>query len=155
DLDALRLRRLARLLTVRDSVRVAGEHVADLALVEADGLRDAQRKEERAGLLSVRIVGRVDDLLRRHEAQEAEQVDRAPDGRVEEAPPLSGEGVRGVREVGVAGGGEDRLRPGVVVSELFESRRDRRQAAAGMDEDRDAAVGRECEDGDEALVVWE
>ena len=39
------------------------------------------------------------------------------------------------------------------VDEALEPRRDRRQAAAGVDEDRDAALGREREDGREPLVV--
>ena len=48
-LDPLRLRRLERLLAVGDPVRVAREHVPDLALVEAGRLRGAQREEDRAG----------------------------------------------------------------------------------------------------------
>ncbi len=39
------------------------------------------------------------------------------------------------------------------VDEALEPFRDRRQAAAGVDEDRDAALGREREDGREPLVV--
>ncbi len=154
-LDPLRRRRLERLLAVGDPVRVAREHVPHLALVEADGLRDAQREEERAGLPAVRIVGRVDDLLRRHETQEAEEVDGAPDGRVEEDAALAREAVREIREVGDAGVREDQLRAGVVVDELLQPRGDRRQAAAGVDEDRHAALGREREDRDEPLVVRE
>ena len=50
---------------------------------------------------------------------------------------------------------EDQLRAGVVVDELLQPRGDRRQAAAGVDEDRDAALGREREHRDEALVVRE
>ena len=39
------------------------------------------------------------------------------------------------------------------VDEPLERRRDRRQAAAGVDEDRDASLGRQREDGREPLVV--
>ena len=43
--------------------------------------------------------------------------------------------------------------PRVRVDEALERLRDRRQAAAGVDEDRDAALGRQREDGREPLVV--
>ncbi len=114
-----------------------------------------EREEERAELLAVRVVGRVDDLLGRHEAQQAEEVDRAPDGRVEEDAALAREAVGEIREVGDAGVGEDQLRAGVVVDELLEPGGDRRQAAAGVDEDRHVPLGREREDGNEPLVVRE
>ena len=58
-----------------------------------------------------------------------------------------------VGEVGDAGVGEDQLRARVRVDEALEAGRDRRQAPAGMDEDRDAALGGEREDGCEPLVV--
>ena len=71
-----------------------------------------------AGLPAVRVVGGVDDLLRRDEPEEAEQVDRAPDRGVEEdarACPRSGR--RAFGEVGDPGVGEDQLRPRVRVDE--------------------------------------
>jgi hypothetical protein len=43
--------------------------------------------------------------------------------------------------------GEDELGPLVRVDESLERLRDGRQAAAGVDEDRDAALGRQREDG--------
>ena len=51
------------------------------------------------------------------------------------------------------GVGEDQLRAGVRVDETLEPFGDRRQAAAGVDQDRDAALGGEREDGGEPLVV--
>ena len=150
---ALRLRRLERLLAVCDPVRVAGEHVPQLPVVEARGARDPRREEQRAGLLAVRVVRGVDDLLGRHEPQQSEQVDRAPDRGVEEDAALAREAVREVGEVGDPGVGEDQLRAGVRVDEALEPFRDRRQAATGVDQDRNAALGGEREDGSEPLVV--
>ena len=45
--------------------------------------------------------------------------------------------------------------PGCELDEALEAGRDRRQPAAGVDEDRYAAFGRECENGREPLVVEE
>ena len=126
DVGALRLRRLERLLAVRDPVRVAREHVPQLPVVEARDAGDARRKEQRAGLLAVGVVRGVDDLLRRHEPQQPEQVDGAPDRGVEEDAALAREAVREVGEVGDAGVGEDELGPLVRVDESLERLRDGR-----------------------------
>ena len=61
---------------MRDAL--SAEHSADLSLVEAGESRRAQRHQQRRRLPAVRVVGRVDDLLRRHLAVEVEQVDGAP-----------------------------------------------------------------------------
>ena len=66
DLGPLWLRRLERRLAVGDPVRVAGEDLAQLLLAQPGRARGAQRDQQRRRLLSVRVVGRVDDLLRRH-----------------------------------------------------------------------------------------
>ncbi len=155
DVGPTRLRRLERLLAARDSGRVACEHRPKLGFVEAGGARDTQREQERAGLSAVRVVRGVDDLLRRHEPQQAEQVDRAPHRGVEEDAALARETVREVGEVGDARVGEDQLRAGVGVAQALERRRDRRQSPAGVDEDRDAALGCEREHRREPLVVEE
>ena len=63
---ALRLRRLERLLAVRDPVRVAGEHVPQLPLVEA---RDAARRAARGG--ASRAAGRTGSPRRRRSAPAA------------------------------------------------------------------------------------
>ncbi len=78
-------------LAVGDSVRVAGEHVADLVVGEAGDARGAQRDQERRGLLAVGEVRGVEHLLGRDLAEEVEQVDRAPGGGVEEDAGLAGE----------------------------------------------------------------
>ena len=128
DGGALRLRRLERRLAVRDPVRVAGEHVGDLRLVRPASARGAQRDQERLRLHAVRVVRGVDDLLRRHEAEEAEQVDRAPDGGVEEDARLAREVAGEPGEVGDAGVRDDQRRLRVLVDERVRGRR--RSAAA-------------------------
>ena len=60
-------------------------------LVEAGEHRRAQRDQERARLLAVGVVRGVEDLLGRDEVVEVEQVDRAPDGGVEEDARLAAE----------------------------------------------------------------
>src|SRR4029077_17585083 len=54
---------------------------------------------------------------------------------------------------GDPGMGEDQLRSRVRVAETLEFGRDRRQTATGVDEDRDATLRREREDGGKSLVV--
>ena len=146
EVGALRRGRRERRLAVGDPVRVRVQHVADLLLVQPGDPRGPQRDQHRRGLLSVRIVGRVEDLLRRHEPEEAEQVDRAPDGGVEEDARLAGEVARERGEVGDAGVGDDQLRLRVRVHEPVQVVADRRQAASAVDQDRHAALGRELED---------
>ena len=108
----LRLRRLERRLAVGDPVRVAGEHVADLRVVEPGDARRPERDQQRAGLLPVRVVGGVEHLLGRDLAVEVEQVDRAPGRGVEEDARLAREALRQGGEVGDSGVGDDQLRPG-------------------------------------------
>ena len=121
--------------------------------LEPGGARGAQRDQERLRLRAVRVVGRVDDLLGRHEAEEAEQVDRAPHGGVEEDACRAGEVTGEPGEVGDAGVRDDQLRLRVCVDEACEVVGDRRQAAATVDEDRHAPLGRDREHRCEPLVV--
>ena len=72
----------------------------NLFVVKAREPGDAEREEQRARLLSVRVVGGVEELLRRDAVEHVEQVDRAPDGRVEEDAGAPAEGLRERREVG-------------------------------------------------------
>ena len=67
------------------------EHRPQLAVVEPGRPRRAHGEQERVRLAAVRVVGRVDDLLGRHEPVEVEQVERAPHRRVEEDPGPPGE----------------------------------------------------------------
>ena len=101
--------------------------------------------------MPVWVVGRVDDLLRADEPVEAEQVERAPDGRVEEDAgfPTQAVGQRG--KVGYPGMRDDQLCV-VAVDEVREVVRDRRQTAAAMDQDRYVAFGGELEHRREPLV---
>jgi len=124
-----------------------------LPVVEAGDAGHPRSEEQRAGLLAVGVVRGVDDLFRWHEPQQLQQVDRAPYGRVEEDAALTGEAVREVREIGDAGVREDELHSRMRVDHPLEPLRNRWQAAAGVDEDRHAALGREREDGDEPLVL--
>ena len=84
-----RPRRLERSLAVRDPVRVAREHHPKLALVEARELRRAEGDQQRARLAAVRVIRGVQDLFGRDLVVEAQQVDGAPDGGVEEDPGLA------------------------------------------------------------------
>ena len=97
---------------------VAGEHRAQLVVVVAGEARGLERDQERRRLLPVRVVARVDHLLRRDLAVEVEQVDRAPRRRVEEdalaAAPCS---AASARQVGDAGVGDDQRRLRVAVDE--------------------------------------
>ena len=97
-------------------------------LVEAGGPRGAQRDQQRARLLAVRVVGRVEDLLGRDLAEEVEQVDRAPGRGVEEDAGLAGEVAQRGAEVGDAGVGDDQLRLGIARRRGARGRR--RSAAA-------------------------
>ena len=150
---SLGLRRLERRLAVGDAVRIAREQLDDLPFVEPRRACGAQRDQERLRLRAVRIVGRVEDLLGRDEAEEAQQVDRAPHGRVEEHARRTGEVTGEPGEIGDAGVRDDQLRVRVRVDEACEVVGDRRQAAATVDEDRHAPLGRDREDRCEPLVV--
>ena len=112
----------------------------------------AERDEERARLLAVGEVGRVDDLLRRDAAVEVEQVDRAPGRGVEEDVLAARHHRREVRHVGDPRVGDDQRGVGALVDELREAVRDRRQAAAAVDQDRHAPLLGQREDRLEAVV---
>jgi hypothetical protein len=73
-----------RLLARRDPAGAAAQHRPQLLVVEARHVRGPERGEQRAGLRPVRVVGCVEHLLGRDEPVEVEQVERAPDRRVEE-----------------------------------------------------------------------
>ena len=148
---ARRRERQARLAGQR-SARAAAEHRAHLRLVESGQPCRPERDQERGGLLAVRVVGGEQDLLRRDEAEEVEQVERAPDGGVEEDAGPAAEVVRERGQVGDAGVRDDQLRL-VARRQARELVRDRRQAAAAVDQDRHVAVGGELEDRREPLVV--
>ena len=117
--------------------------------------RDPEGHQQRAGLPAVRVVGGVEDLFRRDESQQPEQVDRAPDRGVEEDAALAREAGGEVGKVGDARMGKDQLNAGVRVDEALESGSDRRQTTTGVDEDRHAALGGQGEDGREPFVVEE
>jgi hypothetical protein len=114
-IDPFRRRRLERPLAVRDPIRVTGEHAQDLFVVQLREPRRAQRDQERGRLLSVRIVGGEQHLFGPDEPVEAEEVERAPDGRVEERACLAAEPVRQRGQVGDARMRDDQLRFGVAV----------------------------------------
>ena len=138
---------------VRDRERGAAEHPADLGLVEARELCRAEREQELVRRAAVGIVGREQDLLRRHLAHQVEQVDDAPQGGVEEHAGHVGEVAGEPAEVGDAGVGDDQADVGVAVDERGEVIADRRQPAAAVDQDRDVALDRESKDRVEALVA--
>ena len=121
-------------------------------VVEARDPGRAQREQERAGLLAVGVVRGVEHLLRRDEPEEVEEIERAPDRRVEEDARAAREAARECGEVGDAAVGDDQLRV-VALDEVGQLVGDRRQAAAAVDQDRDLAVGRELEHRREPLVV--
>ena len=146
-------RGLERWLTVRNAIGVAGEHSANLLVVQLREPRGAQRDQQRSRLLPVGVIRRIEDLLRPDEAVEAKQVERAPDRRVEEDARLAAEPVGERREVGDSRVRDDELRVRIAIDYPRQVVRDRRQAAAAVDEDRDLPVGGELEDRGEALVV--
>ena len=84
-----------------------------------------------------------------------QQVDRAPDGGVEEDAGAPGERVRERREVGDPAVGDDQLGVGIRLHEAGQLLGDRRQAAAAVDQDRNAPLGSEREHGRQPLVVQE
>ena len=97
-----RRRQRQRLLASCDPARAAAEHRAELRVVEAGHPGRAQRGEQRGRLRPVRVVGGVEHLLGRDEPVEVEQVERAPDGGVEEDAGPAGEMARERGEVGDA-----------------------------------------------------
>ena len=124
-----------------------------LPFVEPGGPGGAQGDQERARLLPVRIVGRVQHLLGRDLPVEVEQVDRAPDRGVEEHAGRPGEVRRQPGKIGDARVRDDQLRVGVALVEPGEVVGDRRQPAPAVDQDRHPVLGRDREHGSEALVV--
>ena len=142
-----------RVLSVGDAGRGTPEHVADLVFGEAGELGRAQGEEQRAGLLAVGIVGGEDDLAGRDPGVHVQQVDRAPDGRVEVDALPPGEGLRERGQIGDARVRDDQRPLRIRVVELPEVLGDRRQATPAVDEDRHPALGGEGEDRLQALVV--
>ena len=143
---ALRRGQRGQRVAVRDRERRSAEHAADLGLVEAREPRRAEREQELVRQAAVRVVGREQDLLRRHLAHQVEQVDDAPQRGVEEDAGHVREVACEAAEVGDAGVGDDQADVGVAVDERREVVADRRQAAAAVDQDRDVALDRERED---------
>ena len=144
--------RLGQLGAVGERVRGAGEHRAQLVVGVPGEPRRLERDQERRGLLPVRVVARVDDLLGRDLAVEVEQVDRAPRRGVEEDALAAGHAACELGEVGDAGVRDDQRRLRVAVDERAQPVGDRRQAAAAVDQDRHAPLGGDLEDGREPLV---
>ncbi len=147
------LRERSRGLAVRDASSRAAEHVAKLVLGEPGEPRRPQREQKGAGLLPVRIVGGVEHLARRDAREHVEEVDGAPDGGVEVHARAPGEALGERGEVGDSGMRDDERRFWVEVVQPPKVFGNRRQAAPAVDEDRHAALGGECEDGLEPLVV--
>ena len=147
-----RHRRLGQLGAVGEPVGVLRQHAAQLGLGEPGVVGGAEGDEERARLLAVGEVGGVDDLLGRDAAVEVEQVERTPGRGVEEDVAAAGHRGREVRQVGDAGVGDDQRGLRVPLDQRGKPVGDRGQAAAAVDQDRDAALGREREHGPEPLV---
>ena len=101
----------------------------------------------------MRIVGREQDLLRRHLAHQIEKIDDAPERGIEEDSRNVAEVPSEPAQIGDARVGDDQANVGVAVDECGEMVADRRQAAAAVDQDRDVALDREGEDRVEALVT--
>ena len=152
---AARRRRRDRLEAVRDPRGRVVEERPQLTVVEPRGTRRANGHQQGVRLPPVRVVRGVDDLLGRHEPVEVEEVERAPDRGVEEhaRPPGEVPGHRG--EVDDPRVRDDQRRRTVPVEQPGERVGDRRQAAAAVDQDRDAPLRGEREDGLEPGVVGE
>ena len=133
-----RRRQRQRFLARRDPARAAAEHRPQLLVVEPRHPGGAERGEQRRRLRPVRVVGGVEHLLGGDEPVEVEQVERAPHGGVEEDARPAGEVACERGQVGDARVGDDQLRL-VGVHQPGERVGDRRQAAAAVDQDRDAA----------------
>ena len=144
-----------RVVTVRDPRGRVVEQGAHLVVVQPGRAGRAHRHQQRVGLAAVRVVGGVDDLLGRHEAVEVEQVERAPDRRVEEhpRPPREVPGHR--REVDDPRVGDDQRGRRMAVEKPAEGVGDRRQPSAAVDQDRDAPLGGQREDRLQPRVVGE
>ncbi len=104
------------------------------------------------GLLAVRVVAGVHDLLGRDLAVEVEQVDRAPGRRVEEDALAARHAAGELGQVGDAGMGDDQRRLRVAVDERAEPGGDRRQTAPAVDQDRHSVLGGDLEHRSEPLV---
>ena len=101
---------LGRRLPGGDPQRCAAEHVHKVGLGQSCRERGSHCQGQRAGLLAVREVGRVHDLLRRNAAEEVEDVDRAPDRGVEVDAAVTGEELGECREIGDPAVRDDELR---------------------------------------------
>ena len=117
--------------------------------------RDAKIEQQLRGLAAVGEVGRVEQLLRGNAAVEVEQVDDAPERRVEEHALVAGERVGERREVGDPSVGDDELRLGIALDEPEQIVGNGGKAAASVDENRSAPFGGQREDAVEPLVVQE
>ena len=102
---------------------------------------------------AVRVVGREEDLLRRHLAHQVDQVDDAPERGVEEDARHVREVARQPAEVGDARVRDDQPHARVAVDERGEVVADRRQPAAAVDQDRDVPLDRDGEDVVEPRVA--
>ncbi len=142
-----------RLEPVGDPCRSVVEQGAHLVVVEPRGPGRPDGHQQRVRLAAVRVVRRIDDLLGWDEAIEVEQVQRAPDGRVEEHPGASGEIACHCGEVDDPGVRDDQRGRRMAVEQPGERVGDGRQATTAVDEDRNAPLGGEREDGLEARVV--
>jgi len=120
--------------------------------IEPGGPGGTDRVQQRARRSRVRVVRRVEHLLRRDEVEEAEQVDRAPDRGIEEDSRLARETAGQPGEVGDSRVRDDQLHLRVLADEPCEVIGDRRQATPAVNEDRHASLRRQCEDWLEPLV---
>ena len=109
--------------------------------------------EQRVRLAAVRVVGRVHHLLGGDLAIQVEEVEAAPDGRVEEDAADAAEPSGQAGHVGDARVRDDQLDALVPPDERLEVLRDRRKPATAVDEDRHGPLDREREDRLQPLVV--
>src|SRR5262249_56823291 len=108
-LHTLWRRGLTRRLPGGDAACISGQDIPYLLVRQPAQTRRPQRGQQGGRLLPVGIVGRVDDLLRADEPVEAEQVELAPDRRVEEDAGLAADPVCERCEAGDAGVRDDQL----------------------------------------------
>ena len=153
DVGPSRCRERLELLPVDHPARASAEHEPELLVVEAGELRRPDRDEQRVRLAAVRVVGRVEHLLRRDLAVEVEQVEPAPDGRVEEDARDAAEPPGEPGHVGDPRVRDDELDALVAPDERLEVLGDRRKPAAAVDEDRHGPLDREREHGLQPLVA--
>ena len=122
----LRCRERRERVAVRDRQCRSAEHPANLLLIESREPCRAERKQERVRQPPIRVVGREQDLLRRHLAHQVEKVDDAPHRGVEEDAGHVSEVACEAAEIGDAGMGDDQANALVPVDERREVVADRR-----------------------------